>query len=357
MAVLRDVLLVGAWAVARGKTSLRGASTLVGDRWQRLPEWAAWFSEVGYWAAGLHKEGSNAVVALSVPTRDYLAVLLTYGVVNRASQAEVAPAESEQNFEQAECLPVGNCVRVIPVKGPGQGRRVYTGVFGGAIQNHHGRVYELAGSKSPGRRPGPISWFPADDYRLQLLRWPDLPEDYRGSNRFSEELEIPVGAENLLAGQMTDFYGRCSLHSVVVGVRNTVLAEAQLVVGAAGGPALPLQELLRLRAVRSPGSHYRSVVLSSRGDPEEYRDVVRSCQPAVAVLDGAATVRRWLGASLAGVTVAVVERTSPSALPAADGLYENRWRSVANVDVPRDLGSRIPPGVELLAWKSRGAAR
>jgi hypothetical protein len=156
---------------------------------------------------------------------------------------------------------------------------------------------------------------------------------------------------------MTDFYGRCSLHSVVVGVRNTVLAEAQLVVGAAGGPALPLQELLRLRAVRSPGSHYRSVVLSSRGDPEEYRDVVRSCQPAVAVLDGAATVRRWLGASLAGVTVAVVERTSPSALPAADGLYENRWRSVANVDVPRDLGSRIPPGVELLAWKSRGAAR
>ncbi|MGW4881647.1 hypothetical protein ACWEPI_34450 [Streptomyces sp. NPDC004262] len=357
MVVLRNVLSVGAGAVARGKTSLRGASTLVGDRWQTLPEWAAWFSEIGYWAADLRDGGPNTVVALSVPTREYIAVLLACGVVNRASQAEVVPAESEQNFDQAQGLPLGTCVRVIPVKGPGPGRRVYTGVFGGAIQNHHGRVYELAGSKSPGRRPGPVSWFPAADYRLQLLSWPDLPEDYRGRSRFSEELEIPVGAEKLLAGQKADFYGRCSLHSVVIGVRNTVLAEAQVVVGAPGGPALPLQDLLRLRAVRSPGSHYRSVVLSSRADPEEYRDVVRSCRPAVAVLDGAATVRRWLGASLAGVTVAVVERTSPSALAAADGLYENRWRSVADVDVPRDLGSRIPPGVELLAWKSRGAAR
>lgn len=85
--------------------------------------------------------------------------------------------------------------------------------------------------------------------------------------------------------------------------------------------------------------------------------MVRSCQPAVAVLDGAATVRRWLGAGLAGVTVAVVERTSPSALAAADGLYENRRRSMADVDVPKDLGIRIPPGVELLAWKGRGATR
>ncbi|MGW7409528.1 hypothetical protein ACWGI9_38535 [Streptomyces sp. NPDC054833] len=344
----------GLGAVTRGKTSLRSASTLAGDRWQRLPEWAAWFSEVGYWAAGLHEGGSNAVVALSVPTRDYLAVLLACGVVNRASQADVVPAESQQNFEQAKCLPVGTCVRVIPVKGPGQGRRVYTGVFGGAFKNHHGRVYELAGRKSPGRRPGPVSWFPADDYRLQLLHWPDLPEDYADHHRFSEAFEIPLGAEKLLAGQLADFYGRCSLHSVVIGVMNTVLAEAQAVVGAPGGSGLPLQELLRLRAVRSPGSHYRSVVLSSRGDPEEYRDVVRSCQPAVAVLDGAATVRRWLGAGLAGVTVAVVERTSPTALAAVDELYGNRERSVADLDVPRDLSSSIPPGVELLAWKGRG---
>ncbi|MEU1200959.1 hypothetical protein ABZ446_32720 [Streptomyces sp. NPDC005813] len=347
----------GLGAVARGKTSLRGAFTLADGRWQKLPEWAAWFSDVGHWATGLRDGDSKAVVALSVPTRDYLAVLLAYGVVNQASQAEVVPAGSEGNFEQAKCLPVGACVRVIPVNGPGQGRRVYTGVFGGAFKNHHGRVYELAGSKSLGRRPGPVSWFPADDYRLQLLRWPDLPEDYADRQRFSEAFEVPVGAEELLASQLADFYGRCSLHSVVVGVMNTVLAEAQVVVGVPGRLGLPLQDLLRLRAVHSPGSHYRSVVLSSRGDPEKYRDAVRSCQPTVAVLDGAATVRRWLGAGLAGVTVAVVERTSPTALAAADELYGNRRRSVADLNVPRELGSRIPPGVELLAWKGRGTAR
>ncbi|MGW0954811.1 hypothetical protein [Streptomyces sp. NPDC002545] len=343
--------------MATGGTSLRSTFTLAEGRWQRLPEWAEWFSEIGYWAAGLREGGSNAVVALSVPTRDYTSVLLAYGVVDRASQAEVVPAASEHGFEQAKCLPVGTCVRVIPVKGPGQGRRVYTGVFGGALKNHHGQVYELAGRKGAGGRAGPVSWFPADNYRLQALPWPDLPEDYADRHRFSEAFEIPVGAKGLLAGKLADFYGRCSLNSVVVGVMNTVLAEAQVVVGAPDGSELPLQELLRLRTVHSPGSHYRSVVLSSRGDPEEYRDVVRSCRPAVAVLDGAATVRRWLGADLAGVTVAVVERTSPAALAAADELYGNRSRSVADLAVPKDLGSRIPPGVELLAWKVRGVVR
>jgi hypothetical protein len=299
----------------------------------------------------------HAVVALSVPTRDYAAVLLAYGAVDRASQAELVPAASEEGFEWAGRLPVGTCVRVIPINGPGQGRRVYTGLFRGALKNHRGRVYEVAGRKNPGGRPGPISWFPADAYRLQQLPWPDQPEDYVDRHRFSEALEVPAGAEELLSRQLANFYARCSLHSVVVGTMSTVLAEAQFVVGAPDGPGLPLQELVRLRAVHEPGSHYRSVVLASRSDPDEYRDAVRSCRPAVAVLDGAATVRRWLAARLADVTVAVVERTSPSALAAADELYGNRERSVADLKVPDDLGSRIPPGVELLAWEVRGALR
>ncbi len=343
--------------MARGTTSLRRALTQTDDGWRRLPEWAEWFAEIGYWAAGLREAGSNAVLAVSVPTRAYVAVLLMYGVVDRGSQADLVPVGSELGFEQARSLPVGTCARVIPVKGPGQGRRVYTGVFGGAFQNHRGQVYELAGRKGPGQRPGPISWFPADAYRLQALPWPDQPKDYADRHRFSEAFEIPAGAEGFLAGQLGDFYGRCSLHGVVVGTTSTILAEAQTVVAAPDRAGLPLQDLLRLRAVHSPGSHYRSVVLSSRGDPDEYRDVVRSCRPAVAVLDGAAAVRRWLGAALAGVTVAVVERTSPTALAAADELYGSRERSLADLDVPADLSSRVPPGVELLTWQLRGAVQ
>ncbi|MFI8446717.1 hypothetical protein [Streptomyces erythrochromogenes] len=329
--------------------------TRTDDGWRGLPEWAEWFSEIGYWAAGLREAGSNAVVAVSVPTRAYVAVLLMYGVVDRASQTDLVPVGAELGFEQARSLPVGTCVRVIPVKGPGQGRRVYTGVFGGAFQNHRGQVYELRGRNGPSRSAGPISWFPADVYRLQALPWPDWPKDYADRHRFSEAFEIPAGAEKLLAGQLGDFYGRCSLHGVVVGTASTILAEAQILVAAPNGAGLLLQDLLRLRAVHSPGSHYRSVVLPSRGDPDEYRDAVRSCRPAVAVLDGAAAVRRWLGAALAGVTVAVVERTSPTALAAADELYGSRGRSLADLEVPADLGRRVPPGVELLAWQLRGA--
>jgi hypothetical protein len=329
--------------------------TLVDEKWHKLPEWALWFSEIGRWAAGLREPGSNTVVALSVPTRDYAAVLLAHGVVDRASQGETVPGMAEQGFDEARHLSAGTCVRVIPVRGPGRGRRIYAGLFRGAIENHHGRVFELAGRDSAGGRPGPVSWFPADSYRLQPLPWPDQPEDYAGRHRFSAAFEIPAGAEKLLAGPLPDFYGRCAIDSVVVGTVSKVLAEAQAVVAAPGSSGLCLQDLLRLRTIHSPGSHYRSVLVSSRGDPEECRDAVRSHRSAVAVLDGAPAVRRWLGAGLAGVTVAVVERTSPSALAASDELYGNRSRSAADLDVPPDIRRRVPPGVELLAWSTKGA--
>lgn len=298
--------------------------------------------------------GTNAVVAVSAPARDYAAMLLAYGAVEWTARTAVPCPE--QGFEWAEQLPVDTCVRVIPVAGPGPGRRVYTGLFQGAFENHRGRVYELAGRMGPGGRPGAVSWLPVDAYQLQVLPWPDCPEDYAERQRFSEAFEVPPGADRLLQGYWSEFYGRCSLDCLLVGVTSTILAEAQAVVSASAAAGLLLQDLLRLRTVHSPGTHYRSVVLSSRGDPEDHRDAIRSHPPAVAVLDGAATARRWLGATLADVVVAVVERTGASAMAAADALYASRQVRTGDLAVPANLGGRIPPGVELLAWQTRGSA-
>jgi hypothetical protein len=316
-----------------------------------------WFAEIGTWAAELAQQGISTVVALSVPTREYAALLVAFGAVDQASRRGTVPAQSELSFEGASDVAAGECVRVVPVSGPEAGKRAYTGLFRGAVVNHHGRVYELSGRRGLDGGPGLLSWFPADLYRLQVLRWPDMQDEYADRNRFSEVFEVPAGARALLAGGLPDFYGHCSLDCVLVGVASTVMAEAQEVVAAPSRQALSLQELMRLRSVHSPGTHYRSVIVSSRGDPEEYRDLVRSSKPAVAVLDGAAAVRRWLTVGLAGVTVAVVERTSPSAAAAADALYGSRARSKADLSVPARLAKGIPAGVELLAWQKRGPVR
>ncbi|WP_327074500.1 hypothetical protein OG196_32175 [Kitasatospora purpeofusca] len=329
----------------------------VGEGWKELPEWAAWFAEAGSWAAELSEHGVNAVVALSVPAREYAAVLLAFGSVDRASRTASECVEPELGFEQAWTLQAGACVRVLPVSGPEEGKRAYTGLFRGAVENQYGKVYELAGRPGPGGRPGMVSWFPADQYRLQVLSWPDMPEDYADRNRFSEVFEDQGGTGGMLAGRLDDFYRRCSLDCVLVGVASTVLAEAQEVVAASEYAGLSLQELMHLRGVHTPGTHYRSAVLSSRSDPQEYRDIVRAGKPAVAVLDGAAAVRRWMAAGLAGVTVAVIERTSPSAVAAAEVLYANRRRSPEDLNLPAGLARALPAGVEALAWRNRGRTR
>ncbi|WP_406406099.1 hypothetical protein [Streptomyces sp. NBC_01643] len=338
-------------------SSLRDAYVSAGGGWQRLPEWAVWFAEAGRWAAELSENGANAVVAMSVPAREYAAVLLAFGSVDRASSTAPEHVEPELGFEQARTLQAGTCVRVAPVAGPEDGRRAYTGLFQGAVENRYGKVYELSGRPGPGGRPGMVSWFPADRYRLQVLSWPDLPDDYADRNRFSEVFEVPSGAGDLLTGRLDDFYGQCSLDCVLVGVATTVLAEAQEIIAAPGFAGLSLRELMRLRGVQAPGTHYRSVVLSSRSDPQEYRDVLRSRKPAVTVLDGAATVRRWMAAGLTKVTVAVVERTSPSAMAAAEVLYANRARSPKDLNLPARLAHALPAGVEALAWQNRERAR
>lgn len=126
----------------------------------------------------LAEGGQDAVVVVSVLTRDYDGELLAYGVVNRVAQAEVIPGASDRSLEQATCLSVGARVRVLSIKGSARGRRVHTQAFGEACKNHRGRGYELAGCTGAGRRSGPVLWFPENEHRLLALTWPGQPDDY-----------------------------------------------------------------------------------------------------------------------------------------------------------------------------------
>lgn len=323
-----------------GRTPLARAALCTEDG-QRvpLPRWASWFSDLGAWAVQLGEAGKRGTIAVSVPTLGYAATLVAYGVVFAAFRPQHNPGSSGCQFELASRLPQHeHAVRLVPTEGSAS----FVGVFQGTLLDRGRHLFHVGGSK-----------FPTDRYRIDLLRWPDEKADLQANRKYSYPLEIPEGLDGLLPGSTADFCGYSALHCAVVGSMTRAEEEGQTLVAAYSAPAVPLGSLLRSRVVRDTGRQYRSLVLSAREEPERYKALVADRHPSATVLDGAATVCRWLGARMAPVTVALVERLGASGEAAAELLESRRGRSLCDLQLPADLAG-VPSGIEVLAWQDRG---
>jgi len=324
---------------AGGRTPLSGALLCTdGDRIP-LPDWAAWFSELGAWAVELAAEGISGTIAVSAPAREYASVLLGCGAVYAAfqPQLDVTPEGSQFN-RAAKLVPKSHVVRLIPTRKT----TGFVGILNEVANKHNRESYNVSGG-----------WFPADRYRIDVLRWPDSPRNFMGQSRILEQIDIPNGADGLLPGAATDFCGFSALHCAIVGNCRTIQQESEtLIAVSTAAEPLPLHALLRPRTVHDKARQFRSVLLSAREDPEDYRELVTERKPKVTILDGAATVCRWLGAGMAPITVALVERAAPSSEAAADVLDRYRARSLRDLPLLGDLAS-VPAGIEVLAWQSR----
>ncbi|MGI5411255.1 hypothetical protein ACQEV9_31250 [Streptomyces chartreusis] len=303
-----------------------------------IPVWAAWMVELGMWAARLAEESATHLIAVSVPAREYVAVLAGCGAVYEAFFRQLDPASWKPQFERARSLPPGTLVRLVPVNGLAS----FVGLLGAAREDRSREVYEVG-----------TSLFMADHYRIDVLGWPDDPSGFIGQDRVRDELDIPLGGQGLLPGPAVDFCGYSFLHCVLIGSRRAIEHEAETMVATSDtSEPLALRALLRPRAVRDQGRQYRSLIISAKEAPQDCRLRVTQRKPKVTVLDGASTVCRWLGAPISPVTLAVVERTAASSEAAADMLDRHRSRSAEDVPLPNDL-AQPPGGIEVLAWRGR----
>ncbi|MEU6724737.1 hypothetical protein ABZ917_13585 [Nonomuraea wenchangensis] len=321
-----------------GRTPYRQALLCVEQGpWLPFPSWAAWLADLGSWATELADKGINGIIAVSVPTLEYVSVLVGCGVVYSAFRPQLNIATRGNQFENAKRLqPHKHLVRLVPRHGTAS----FVGVFHGTLQDRGRELFHVGGSK-----------FPADRYRIDLLHWPDSSSDVQ--EHLSQPIQIPDGIQGLLPGLATDFCGYSALHCVIVGSAPRVDRETETLVAASTASApVPLRLLLRPRAVRDTARQYRSLVLPSGEDPEDYRELVGKRSPGVAVLDGAVAVCRWLGVGMAPVTVALVERLGASSEAAADRLESCRARSLRDLPLPSDL-IQVPSGIEALAWQDR----
>ncbi|WP_455353541.1 hypothetical protein [Streptomyces sp. SYSU K217416] len=281
----------------------------------------------------------SGTIAVSVPAREYASSLLGSGAVYAAFHPQLDASPDGSQFVRAARLPPkSHVVRLIPTRNV----TGFVGILNEVVIKHNRESYNVGGG-----------WLPADRYRIDVLRWPDSLSEFMGQRRVQEQIDIPAGGDGLFPGVAADFCGFSALHCAIVGNVTTIQQESEtLIAASATTEPLPLSALLRPRTVRDKARQFRSVLLSAREDPEDFRELVASRKPKVAILDGAATVCRWLGAGMAPITVALVERTAPSGEAAADVLGRYRSRSLEDLPLPGDLAS-VPAGIEVLAWRSR----
>ncbi|MFD5660004.1 hypothetical protein [Streptomyces hirsutus] len=284
-------------------------------------------------------QGVSGTVAISVPAREFASVLVGCGAVYSAFEPQLDTSPQGSQFNNAARLePRSHVVRLISTRNTAG----FVGILNEAVSKNNCEGYNVGGS-----------WLPADRYRIDVLRWPDNPVEFMGQSRILEHIGIPVDADGLFPGEPADFCGFSALHCAIVGNGTAIQQESEtLIATSMVTEPVPLSALLRPRTVREKARQFRSVLLPAREDPEDYRELVAGRKPKVVILDGAATVCRWLGAGMAPITVALVERTAPSGEAAADTLERYRARSLQDLPLPADL-ARVPAGIEVLAWQSR----
>ncbi|MFD9217367.1 hypothetical protein ACFVY9_30565 [Streptomyces sp. NPDC059544] len=287
----------------------------------------------------LTAQGVNGTIAVSVPAREFASVFVGCGAVSAAFEPQLDPSPEGSQFGSAARLePRRHVVRLVST----QNTAGFVGILNEAVSKNNREGYNVGGS-----------WIPADRYRIDVLKWPDNPADFIGQSRILERIDFPVGAAGLLPGAPADFCGFSALHCAIVGNGTAIQQESgTLIATSTVAEPVPLSALLRPRAIHEKARQFRSVLLPAREDPEDYRELVAGRKPKVVILDSAATVCRWLGAEMAPVTVALVERTAPSGEAAADALKRHRARSPEDLPLPADL-ARVPAGIEVLAWQSR----
>ncbi|MET8644503.1 hypothetical protein [Streptomyces sp. NPDC004675] len=287
----------------------------------------------------LAAQGVSGTVAVSLPAREFASVLVGCGAVYAAFEPQLDASPQGSQFNSAARLePRSHVVRLISTRNTVG----FVGILNAAVSKNNCEGYNVGGV-----------WIPADRYRIDVLRWPDNPAEFVGQSRILDRIDIPVDADGLFPGAPADFCGFSALHCAIVGNGTVIQQESEtLIATSMVTEPVPLSALLRPRTVREKARQFRSVLLSAREDPEEYRELVAGRKPKVVILDGAATVCRWLGAEMAPITIALVERTAPSGEAAADTLDRHWARSPQDLSLPADL-ARVPAGIEVLAWRTR----
>jgi hypothetical protein len=254
------------------------------------------------------------VIAASTPTREYAALVTALGMVRMSYRDRVLP-DPHLQFSVLANLPKETMVRAV------LGRtKVELGPVSGSDPRgrlRFGRKLLVASSCA------------------DIRQMPSLPPAQK-EQKFEIECDSAFLKNMLPSADPLLFATEARTSCVVVGPSRDLEDELSLRVmrPGEGTEPKPMHEILRPFSVYGQKGWHSDVVSSQIHD---WQESVRSKQPRLIILDGAASVQRWLAETYdAEVVVALVHRSDSAADAAAEALLNERRsaQAIALGDLP-----------------------
>jgi hypothetical protein len=284
-----------------------------------LPAWASWAAALGEHLADAPAAGSATVIAASLPTRSFAAVFAAVGACRAA-------ARSISGHSRAEIEKWGTRTRVrFPLMGGFREGRIK------AIGSRGVWVLQPNGTEClvPWARASGIERLPEGAEPTSRIRRTTPAERFRAA-ALGTDLAVPTDA----------------LDCLMVGTRHRLEEELELEVEIEGiRHRGTLAELVRPRSMFGRKSQFRSDIMSSAG--AELPAKGRTGRIPLVILDGSASVLRWLGADWASPILCLIDRTEPRAEDAAAAVEA---RAAAGSRVAHRTVPDAPQGIETLAF-------
>lgn len=299
-----------------------------------LPQWASLIAGLGAALAEIDPSDQRLVVGVTLPTRGYAAAIAAAAHVLRRNQLDpMEPSDADVHFELLRTLPRGTPIKLL------QGGRVHDGRLVG-IEVREGTERVEITTRGMARflpRQIALNVRPADSVTTTT-----------GDLR-SRRIDVPPLLAGFVDGQQAAAYATQSrLDCLIAGtltLTTTDLTSREFATESDPGSHGCLQDLARVSGVAGASSASRSLLVAA-GATEE---VLPTQTPRLIVFDGGRAYLR-LGHCWGGSHhLVVIDRSHPSAEPAAEALNSAYY---ARVDECELSAAECPPSMELLSFEA-----
>ncbi|MDQ2761331.1 MAG: hypothetical protein M3Y17_13135, partial [Actinomycetota bacterium] len=307
------------------------------EGWSPLPGWARFMLDTGACTASIRPAEGRLVIAISLPTRAFAAVLASASAVVTAFHDSPAVSDAAQHFEYLASLPEGTAIAHHRANSVQQGRLI------GVEFDRGDSVPRIRFVTSRGNL---VRLLPEKlCTEIQVI-------EERGTLRVHKQklVKNPEFLSGALPG--VDAASLCAatrLDCVLVGVQHALedeLLASQF--GAGDNEAISdgsLQDIVRARDVGGTKHPYRSCVISASS--AELDAQLGVAAPKVAVFDGARAFNMWRSRWPDSNWLVLLDRGSPSAEEGAGAVNQGYATRLDDSDVL--AGLEVPPGVETLS--------
>jgi hypothetical protein len=307
-----------------------------------LPSWASFCLELGTIIGNLPDDGNRRVVALAVPARHYVSVLIAAGLILARATGSSRYDQAAEHLRRLKKLPVGSPVFLR------HGQRRLRGIYRGYHQGF-GKLYFSIQTEQRNRTQ--INIPTQDAYKIEVIdEKVQLPQRQKGHVID----EVAPLLKDLLGGSALRFSRENQIDCALIGTRSVFedeLETQRLATSTGMDRVGTLLDILRPRPLLSSGVPNRSYLIPSSS--RRVSDLARSLRPHAVLFDGGLSFLKWEHVWREPHSVIVLDRTGSNFNAAVEQVNQHFIQYRIDGDEELDIPS-VPVGIELMTFQVNG---